>query len=70
MWSANTECFSKLVKGSNDTWENLEKSIKESDANVSASTVYAAATILAGCTFINGSPQNTLVPGIIELARS
>jgi myo-inositol-1-phosphate synthase len=56
MWSANTECFSKLVKGSNDTWENLEKSIKSSDPNVSASTVYAAATVLAGCTFINGSP--------------
>jgi myo-inositol-1-phosphate synthase len=25
--------------------------------------------ILEGCPYINGSPQNTIVPGIIELAR-
>jgi myo-inositol-1-phosphate synthase len=65
MWSANTECFSKLVKGQNDTWENLKASIKRRDENVSASTIYAAATVLEKCSFINGSPQNTLVPGII-----
>lgn len=27
------------------------------------------ASILEGCSFINGSPQNTLVKGIIEMAR-
>lgn len=26
------------------------------------------ASILEGCAFINGSPQNTFVPGVIELA--
>lgn len=26
------------------------------------------ASILEGCTYINGSPQNTFVPGVIELA--
>lgn len=30
--------------------------------------IYAAATILEGCSYINGSPQNTLVPGVVELA--
>jgi myo-inositol-1-phosphate synthase len=25
-------------------------------------------SILEGCTFINGSPQSTLVPGVVELA--
>ena len=36
---------------------------------VSQSTVYATAAILEGCTYINGSPQNTFVPGLIELAE-
>lgn len=27
------------------------------------------AAILEGCSFINGSPQNTLVPGIVEMAK-
>lgn len=26
------------------------------------------ASILEGCAYINGSPQNTFVPGVIELA--
>jgi len=47
----------------------LLKNIDESHPEISPSTVYAAATILENCSFINGSPQNTLVPGIIELAE-
>lgn len=27
------------------------------------------ASILEGCSFINGSPQNTLVPGIVSMAK-
>jgi myo-inositol-1-phosphate synthase len=45
------------------------KAIEKSHPEVSPSTVYAAATLLEGCSFINGSPQNTLVPGIIDLAE-
>merc|ERR1712156_1140259 len=30
--------------------------------------MFAAAAILEGCAFINGSPQNTFVPGVLELA--
>ena len=33
------------------------------------STVFAVACILEGVPFINGSPQNTFVPGAIELAE-
>lgn len=36
---------------------------------VSPSTLFAVASILEGCAFLNGSPQNTLVPGALELAR-
>jgi len=36
---------------------------------VSASTLFACAAVLEGCSYINGSPQNTIVPGVIELAE-
>ena len=35
---------------------------------VSPSTLYATACVLEGVPFINGSPQNTFVPGLIDLA--
>lgn len=69
LWTANTERFSSVEEGVNDTAENLVASIKRDEDEVSASTVFAVASILEGCTFINGSPQNTFVPGVIELAR-
>lgn len=69
LWTANTERFASVEEGVNDTAENLLESIKRGEAEVSASTVFAVASILEGCTFINGSPQNTFVPGVIELAR-
>ena len=35
---------------------------------MSPSTLYAAACVLEGVPFINGSPQNTFVPGLIDMA--
>lgn len=69
LWTANTERFCELTPGVHDTAENVLKAIENSEAEISASTVYAVATILEGCSYINGSPQNTLVPGVIELAK-
>lgn len=69
LWTANTERFCELSAGVHDTAENVLKAIENSEAEISASTVYAVATILEGCSYINGSPQNTLVPGVIELAK-
>lgn len=43
--------------------------MKSSHAEVSPSTIFAIASILEGVAFINGSPQNTFVPGCIELAE-
>ncbi len=54
----------------NDTAENLMKSVADSHSEISPSTVFAMASILEGCPFINGSPQNTFVPGVIDLAES
>ena len=36
---------------------------------MSASTIFVVASILEGCTFINGSPQNIFVTGVVNLAR-
>ncbi|CAM9434432.1 unnamed protein product [Ascophyllum nodosum] len=69
VWTANTERFSAVEAGINDTKENLLVSIARGESEVSPSTVFACASILEGCTYINGSPQNTFVPGVIELAE-
>jgi myo-inositol-1-phosphate synthase len=68
LWTANTERLTQLEEGVHDTAANLLRSIQENVDEISASTVFAVASILEGCTFINGSPQNTFVPGVIELA--
>nr|XP_005993230.1 PREDICTED: inositol-3-phosphate synthase 1 [Latimeria chalumnae] len=67
LWTANTERFCDVTPGVNDTAENLLKAI-EKGLEVSPSTLFAVASILEGCAYINGSPQNTFVPGAIELA--
>ena len=69
LWTATTERFSALRPGLNDTAENLLASIKRGEAEISPSTIFATAAILEDVTYINGSPQNTLVPGVIELAH-
>ena len=69
LWTANTERFACVEEGVNDTKENMLHSIQRDEAEISASTIFAVASILEGCTFINGSPQNTFVPGVVDLAR-
>ena len=68
-WTANTERYAEMIPGVNDTSGNLLKAIEESHGEVSPSTVFAVACILEDAPFINGSPQNTFVPGVIELAE-
>lgn len=69
LWTANTERFSALVDGLNDTAENILAAIERDEDEVSPSTIFACASILEGCSYINGSPQNTFVPGVVELAE-
>ncbi len=68
LWTANTERFSEIQEGVNDTADNLLASIEEDEDEIAPSTIFAVASILEGCSYINGSPQNTFVPGVIELA--
>ena len=53
----------------NDTADNLLNSIKTGHEEVAPSTVFAVACILDKVPFINGSPQNTFVPGAVDLAE-
>jgi hypothetical protein len=49
--------------GLNDTAQNLLRSIENNEPEISPSTLFAVSTILEGWPYINGSPQNTFVPG-------
>lgn len=69
LWSANTERFTNLAEGVHDTADNLLAAIARNESEISPSTIYAVASILEGCTYINGSPQNTFVPGLVALAE-
>ncbi|KAF7996224.1 hypothetical protein HCN44_001856 [Aphidius gifuensis] len=68
LWTANTERFSEIIPGVNDTADNLLKSIADNHSEISPSTIFSVASSLEGCTYINGSPQNTFVPGALEIA--
>lgn len=69
LWTANTERFSEYQAGVHDTADNLLAAVKRDEREVAPSALYAMAAILEGCSYINGAPQNTLCPGLIELAR-
>ncbi|OAG42133.1 hypothetical protein AYO21_03587 [Fonsecaea monophora] len=69
LWTANTERYADIIAGVNDTAENLLKAIEQGHEEVSPSTVFSVACILEKTPFINGSPQNTFVPGAIQLAE-
>jgi len=68
LWTANTERFSEVQPGIHDTADNLLKALERGEAEIAPSACYAIASILEGCSYINGAPQNTFVPGLVELA--
>jgi myo-inositol-1-phosphate synthase len=69
LWTANTERFVELREGVNDTADNLLAAINRSESEISPSQIFAVAAIQEGCTYINASPQNTLIPSVVELAK-
>ncbi|KAI8997848.1 hypothetical protein BDB01DRAFT_840934 [Pilobolus umbonatus] len=69
VWTANTERYAELIEGVNDTAENFLAAVKNSHDEVAPSSIFALACIEEGTPFINGSPQNTFVPGLIQLAE-
>lgn len=69
VWTGNSERYAIETVGVNDTANNLLAAIEDNHAEVAPSTLYAVAAILEGCPYMNGSPQNTFVPGALELAH-
>uniref|UniRef100_A0A182QAP8 NADH dehydrogenase [ubiquinone] 1 beta subcomplex subunit 4 n=1 Tax=Anopheles farauti TaxID=69004 RepID=A0A182QAP8_9DIPT len=69
LWTANTERFAEVKEGVNTTMADLERSLKQNHTEISPSTIFAMAAIAENCIYINGSPQNTFVPGVIEMAE-
>uniref|UniRef100_A0A182P7I1 H/ACA ribonucleoprotein complex non-core subunit NAF1 n=1 Tax=Anopheles epiroticus TaxID=199890 RepID=A0A182P7I1_9DIPT len=69
LWTANTERFADVKEGVNTTMVDLERSLKQNHSEISPSTIFAMAAIAENCIYINGSPQNTFVPGVIEMAE-
>lgn len=66
VWTASTERFNE---GNWETIKELEDAILEDDTEISPSVLFAIATIRSGCIFINGSPQNTIGPAILEMSK-
>lgn len=69
LWTANTERYAEVLPNVNDTADNLLAAIRADHEEIAPSTIFAVASILEGVTYINGSPQNTFVPGVVELAE-
>ena len=69
LWTANTERMSELTPGVNLSEGEILNSIKTSHKEIAPSVIYAVAAIMEGCSFINGSPQNTILPGVVEMAE-
>lgn len=69
MWTANTERYTNIDNTVHLYSNDLLKAIEKDHHEISPSTLFAVAAILEGCIFINGSPQNTLVPAVVALAE-
>jgi len=69
LWTANTERFAEVRTGLNDTADNLLASLEKNEAEIAPSQLYGIACCQENVPYINGAPQNTFVPGLIELAE-
>ena len=69
LWTANTERYCEIKPDVHMTADQLLEGIKKGDSEIAPSVIYATAAILEHIPYINGSPQNTFVPGLIELAE-
>jgi myo-inositol-1-phosphate synthase len=68
LWSANTEKMVDINPFVHINPSDLLSSIHVNSPYISPSMIYAVASMLEGCVFLNGSPQNTIVPAIARMA--
>ena len=67
VWTASTERFNK---GTWITSHDLLQGIENNDPEISPSILFSMAASQTGCIFLNGSPQNTLCPAVVDYAKS
>ncbi|MBU2497711.1 MAG: inositol-3-phosphate synthase [Proteobacteria bacterium] len=68
IWCASTEAYLKPGKV-HSSLSNFEKGLKENNAKISPSMLYAYAALTSGIPFINGAPNLTVdIPAMVELA--
>lgn len=77
LWTASTErcCNESLIAQHLSTKDKLLQELNKtinphSSEYLSPSLLYAIASLEEGCLYLNGAPQNTLVPGLQEYGRS
>jgi len=69
VWCGSTEKYIE-VSAAHQTIESFEQGLKDNDANISPSMIYAYASIKCGVPFANGAPNLTCdIPALIDLAR-
>jgi myo-inositol-1-phosphate synthase len=69
VWAASTEIFLK-PQPVHDTVESLEKAMRDNDAAIAPSMLYAYAALQEGVPFANGAPNLTVdLPAMLELAK-
>jgi len=69
VWCASTEAFQE-ASDVHRSIDAFEAGMKENDANISPSQLYAYAAIMSGVPFANGAPNLTTdLPCIVELAE-
>jgi myo-inositol-1-phosphate synthase len=69
VWCASTEAFQKRSRV-HESLAAFEKGLKNNDANIAPSQIYAYAALMAGSPYINGSPNLSCdIPAIMELAH-
>ena len=68
IFSATTERCMHLQTGVHYRADNLIAGVHGNCAEISPSLMFGIATVLEGSIFLNGGPQNTIVPGLVDLA--
>ena len=66
LWTASTERFNQ---GNWTDAKELLAAVQKNDPEVSPSVLFAIAAIESECIYLNGSPQNTIIPAVIDLAK-
>ncbi len=69
LWTANTERYCEVDQALHGDADRLLAAIERNEKEISPSTLFAVASVLEKACYINGSPQNTFVPGVIDLAE-